>query len=122
MATTITIEATVQAPVEKVWECWTTPRHIIRWNNASDDWCTLKASNDLKVGGSFSSTMAAKDGSFSFDFEGIYDEVNAHKLISYTMADGRKAAVVFSSKENETAVREIFDAETMHSLEMQRFG
>jgi uncharacterized protein YndB with AHSA1/START domain len=66
--------------------------------------------------------MAAKDGSFSFDFEGIYDEVNAHKLISYTMADGRKAAVVFSAKENETAVREIFDAETMHSLEMQRFG
>ena len=70
-ATRITVETTVNAPIEKVWQYWTDPRHIIRWNNASDDWCTLKAENDLRKGGSFSATMAAKDGSMSFDFGGV---------------------------------------------------
>ena len=78
------METTVNAQIEKVWQNWTDPRHIIRWNNASDDWCTPKAENDLRKGGSFSATMAAKDGSMSFDFGGVYDNVKKHELIEYT--------------------------------------
>ena len=122
MATQITVSATVHAPIEKVWEYWTEPRHIIRWNNASEDWCTLKASNDLRKGGQFSSTMAAKDGSFSFDFEGIYDTVKNNELIQYTMSDGRKATVRFTAKGNETHVEETFDAENENPVEMQQEG
>jgi uncharacterized protein YndB with AHSA1/START domain len=122
MATVITVSNLIHSPVEKVWNNWTEPRHIIRWNNASDDWCTLKASNDLTPGGTFSSTMAAKDGSFSFDFEGVYDVVKQHELIQYTMDDGRKVSVQFTSNGNETTVTEIFDAETENPVEMQQQG
>jgi uncharacterized protein YndB with AHSA1/START domain len=122
MSTKITVEVTVHAPIEKVWNNWTEPRHIIRWNNASDDWCTLKASNDLKPGGRFSSTMSAKDGSFSFDFEGVYDAVKHHELIQYTMNDGRKASVQFTANGNKTTITETFDAETENPVEMQQEG
>lgn len=121
-ASVITVEATINAPVEKVWQYWTEPRHIIRWNNASADWCTLKAENDLREGGSFCATMAAKDGSFSFDFGGVYDAVEKHKLIEYTMGDGRKVKIVFTANGNETKVVEDFEAENQHSHEMQKTG
>lgn len=120
--TTITVEALINAPIEKVWECWTAPEHIIQWNRASDDWHCPKAVNDLKVGGHFSFTMAAKDGSFSFDFEGNYDEVVENKRIAYTMSDGRKAEVTFKEDGNSTHIVETFDAENMNPFEMQRAG
>src|SRR5688572_6983414 len=93
--TTITVEASVKAPVEKVWKYWTSPDHIKKWNNANDDWHTPKAENDLRTGGKFLSRMEAKDGSFGFDFEGVYDEVRTNELISYTMPDGRKVKITF---------------------------
>src|SRR5882672_1166747 len=86
----ITIEGLINAPVEKVWEFWTGPKHITQWNNASDDWHTPVAENDLRVGGKFLSRMEAKDGSFGFDFWGIYDVVKKNELIEYTIGDGRK--------------------------------
>jgi len=118
----ITIEATVNAPVEKVWKIWTDPRHITQWNNASDDWHTPKAENDVKVGGHFSFTMAARDGSASFDFGGKYTQVNKHKLIEYTMEDGRTAKIVFTMLGDQTKVVETFDAENENPIEMQRGG
>lgn len=120
--TIITVETTVNAPVEKVWQYWTEPRHIMRWNNASADWCTTKAENDLREGGSFSATMAAKDGSFSFDFGGVYDKVKKHELIEYTLGDGRKVKVVFSSTGDQTKVVEDFEAENQNSIELQKGG
>src|SRR5437867_4359325 len=110
--TTITVEATVKAPVEKVWKLWTGAEHITKWNNASDDWHTPRAENDLRVGGKFLSRMEAKDGSFGFDFGGVYDEVKTNELITYTMGDGRKAKVTFTSNGNETKVTETFETES----------
>jgi uncharacterized protein YndB with AHSA1/START domain len=118
----ITVKATVHAPVEKVWEYWTEPSHITKWNNASDDWHTPVAENDLRVGGKFLTRMEAKDGSFGFDFGGIYDEVKLNKVISYTLGDGRKVTITFKGQGNETEVIETFDAETMNSVEMQQAG
>ena len=118
----ITVEATVNSPIEKVWHAWTNPEDIMAWNNASDDWHTTHATNDLRTGGSFLSRMAAKDGSFSFDFEGIYDEVVLHKTIAYSLADDRKIKVTFTPKGNETFISETFDAETENSVELQQGG
>jgi uncharacterized protein YndB with AHSA1/START domain len=118
----ITVKATVHAPVEKVWEYWTEPKHITKWNNASDDWHTPIAENDLTVGGKFLTRMEAKDGSFGFDFGGIYDEVKLNEAISYTMGDGRKVNITFKGHGNETQVIETFDAETTNSIEMQQAG
>jgi uncharacterized protein YndB with AHSA1/START domain len=120
--TTITIEAEVKAPAEKVWKCWTAPEYITKWNQASDDWHCPKAENDLRPGGRFSATMAAKDGSFSFDFEGIHNEVEQHKTITSTMSDGRKMKVIFEEKDGKTMVTESFEAEGENSLDLQRSG
>lgn len=118
----ITVEVTLNAPIEKVWNYWSDPKHIIQWCHASDDWHTPKAENDLKVGGKFITTMAAKDGSFSFDFGGQYTAVKLHKQISYILEDGREANITFSSINNQTQIIETFDAEKENPEDMQRGG
>ena len=120
--TVITVENTINAPVEKVWEYWTKPAHITKWNNASDDWHTPFAENDLRTGGKFSSRMEAKDGSFGFDFGGVYDEVRDNEYIEYTMGDGRKAKIKFTKQGNATHVDVSFEAENENPVEMQRGG
>lgn len=120
--TLVTVEAVVHAPVEKVWKYWNEPTHITQWCAASDDWHAPKAENDLKVGGVFSTTMAAKDGSFSFDFGGTYTSVELYKTIAYTMGDGRKVSITFAPQENGTQVVESFEAESENPVEMQRGG
>jgi uncharacterized protein YndB with AHSA1/START domain len=122
MKTSITIGTTVNVPVEKVWDCWNTPEHIYQWNNASPYWHTLAAKNDLRIGGRFSFTMAAKDGSFSFDFGGTYTEVILHQRISYTMNDGRTAEVLFQANGNLTVISEMFEPESINPAEMQQAG
>jgi uncharacterized protein YndB with AHSA1/START domain len=119
---TITVEANVKAPVEKVWKLWTEPVHITKWNSASEDWHTPTAENDLRVGGKFSARMEAKDGSVGFDFGGVYDTVQVNREIAYTIGDGRKVRVLFTKQGNDTHVTETFEAENQNPLEMQRGG
>ena len=118
----ITVETIVKAPVEKVWKSWNEPEHIMNWCHASDDWHAPASTNDIRTGGTFSTTMAAKDGSYSFDFGGVYDNVKEHELIQYTMGDGRKVEVIFTREGNDTKVVETFEAESTNPLEMQRSG
>jgi uncharacterized protein YndB with AHSA1/START domain len=120
--TKITVEASINAPVEKVWKAFSSPEDIVKWNNASDDWHTTRAENDLRTGGKFLSRMEAKDGSFGFDFGGVYDDVQQHRLIQYTMADSRTVKVMFEDGGDKTKIVETFDAEDTHSIEMQRGG
>lgn len=120
--TQVTVKNTVNAPVEKVWKYWSDPQHITKWCSPSDDWHTPRAENDLRTGGAFVSRMEAKDGSFGFDFGGVYDNVVENKLIEYTIADGRKVVIHFNAKGNETEVVETFDTENMNPVEMQRAG
>ena len=119
---TITVETTVNTPVEKVWIYWTVPEHITKWNNASDDWHTPAAKNDLRVGGQFTYRMEAKDGSFGFDFCGTYNEVKTNELIAYIMGDGRKAKIIFTETGDTTKLTETFEAETENTIELQRGG
>ncbi len=69
------------APLQDVWRAWTTPEDVCPWNAASDDWHTTAAHAELRPGGSFSSRMEAKDGSFGSDFAGIDTQVQEHTLI-----------------------------------------
>ena len=118
----ITVETTVNAPVEKVWQLWSSPEHITKWNSASPDWHTPRATNDLRAGGKFTSRMEAKDGSMGFDFEGVYDEVRENEHLAYTMADGRKVTVNFTEDGGKTRVVETFDPEAENPREMQQAG
>ena len=120
--TKITVETTVNAPIDKVWKFWTETEHIMKWNAASDDWHSPRASNDPRDGGKFNFRMEARDGSVGFDFEGVYDEVIPHEQIDYTIADGRKVSVVFKSDGSKTTVSETFEAEGMNPIDMQRGG
>ncbi len=119
---TITVETLVNTPIEKVWEFWTEPAHITKWCTASEDWHITKAENDLKIGGKFISRMEAKDGSFGFDFEGIYTDVITNEKISYTLLDGRKVDVTFLPTENSVEIIETFEAENQNPIEMQKMG
>ncbi|MBK7969285.1 MAG: SRPBCC family protein [Bacteroidetes bacterium] len=118
----ITVSAIVNAPIQKVWDYWTNPNHITGWNFASDDWHAPSAQNDLKVGGKFNSRMEAKDGSFGFDFEGVYDQVIPEKFIEYTLGDSRKVKIKFTSDGNTTTIEESFEAESENPVEMQQTG
>ena len=117
----ITVRTTVAAPIATVWEAYTTPADIVQWNAASDDWHTTAAHVDLRVGGSFSSRMEAKDGSFGFDFAGTYTAVTPHRLIAYSFGD-RTARIEFTDEPGAVTVVVTFDAETTHSVEEQRAG
>lgn len=121
-ATQITVSATVDAPVAKVWAAWNTPADIMQWNTADPSWHCPSSENDLKVGGRFKNRMEAKDGSFGFDFEGSYDAVALHKEIAYTMGDGRKATTLFTEQDGKTTISTTFDAETENAPEMQQQG
>ena len=118
----ITIETTVNAPIEKVWKMWNAPEDITKWATGSPDWHTPYAENDLRVGGKFLSRMSAKDGSASFDFIGTYDDVQTHKTIAYTMEDGRTAKIVFTPSGKSVKIVETFEAETENTPELQRTG
>ena len=118
----ITVETLVDAPVEKAWQYFNEPGHITKWAFASDEWHAPYAENDLRKDGKFKTTMAAKDGSFSFDFEGVYTSVVPNKSFEYAMADGRTVKVTFDSHGGKTKVTETFDPETQNPIDMQRAG
>ncbi|MFD2614991.1 SRPBCC family protein [Paenibacillus gansuensis] len=119
---TLTVETTVQAPIEKVWANWTEPQHIIQWSFASNDWHAPRAENDVRVGGTFLTRMEAKDGSFGFDFGGTYDEVRENEYLAYTLGDGRKVTVTFIAQGSSTKIVETFEAESENPAEMQQAG
>ena len=129
--TQLTVSITINAPIEKVWEAFWKPEHIVHWCFASDDWhCPKAIGEEPKVGGIFTNTFAAKDGSFSFDLTGQYNEVIPGKKAVYTMGEmkeyfldaGRKVIVTFEQQENGVLVTEVFDAEEIHSAEQQVQG
>ncbi len=118
----IRIITEIESPIEKIWEHWTNPAHIVKWNNASDDWHTTRATNDLTIGVKFLSRMEAKDGSFGFDFEGVYTNIEPQKKIEYKIPDGRKVSVDFIKQEKGYKIVEAFEAEEENPLEIQQGG
>ncbi len=121
-STKLTVRATIHAGIDQVWDAWTMPEHITQWNFASDDWQCPVAENDLRTGGKYLARMEAKDGSFGFDFEAVYDEVIPHQRIAYTMTDGRSSTTEFKDLGKATEVTTVFDAEMTNSIEMQEQG
>jgi uncharacterized protein YndB with AHSA1/START domain len=121
MPETITVEATINAPFDAVWDGYTNPADIVQWNAASDDWRTTKATVDLRVGGDFSSRMEAKDGSFGFDFAGTYTRVEPKAALAYQIGD-RAAEISFREGLGGVTVQVRFDAETTNPIEMQKAG
>ena len=122
MSGKISVEATVAAKPARVWRLYTAPQHITGWNFASDDWHCPRAENDLRVGGRLCWRMEARDGSFGFDFEGIYNQLAAERLLAFSMPDGRQVKTSFVSLGDATLVRTSFDPDAENPAELQRAG
>ncbi len=120
--TKIRIEAMVAAPPAKVWDFWTSPDHVTKWNAASDDWHSPRATNDLTVGGTFNYRMEARNKSAGFDFRGTYTIVTPRERIHFVMGDGRHVDVRFVPEGDGVRVVEEFETETTNSAELQRTG
>lgn len=120
--TKLTIQAIVLSDRNKTWTYYTEPQHIVNWNFASEDWCCPSASNDLRTGGKYSARMEARDGSSHFDFEAVHDEVIEAEKLAYTMSDGRKVVIDFTSEGSSTKVTLVFEAEEMNPVDMQQAG
>ncbi len=118
----IDIQSFVNVSTKEVWEFYTNPEHIVNWNFASPNWHCPSAQNDLRPGGKYSARMEAKDGSFGFDFEAIYDTVYPLEGFTYTMEDGRQVDTQFIEEETGTLIKVSFDPEDQNSLELQRAG
>ncbi len=118
----ITVSTSINATLEKVWEFWTNPKHIINWNFAGNDWHCPKAENSLQVGKKFNYRMESKDGLTGFDFEAEYTKITNFETIEYKMEDDRKVIVSFEKEENSILITEKFDPENENSLEMQQQG
>jgi uncharacterized protein YndB with AHSA1/START domain len=119
---TITVQNTIEAPIETVWEYWTNPTHVIHWNFASTDWHCPNATSDFKVGGEFHYIMAAKDGSVSFDFCGTYTKIDTKSTIQLFLEDGREVNLQFIKDGDATKLIETFEPEEVNSLELQQQG
>ncbi len=119
---TVTVQTIINSDLKKVWNYWTTPKHITNWNFATSEWHCPSAENDLTVGGKFSSRMEAKDGSMGFDYSGTYTKIEPLSIIEYTLEDGRKVGINFKQKGDAIEVIETFDVEDTNTLEQQRQG
>lgn len=118
----IIISTNVNAKIEKVWQYYNQAEHIVNWNFASDDWCCPKVETDLRVGGKYLARMEAKDGSFGFDFEAVFDEIRQPEWVAYTMDDGREAEIEFKEEGEKSLVKISFDPDQSHSRQMQQDG
>lgn len=121
-ATKITIHATISAGIQKVWNYYTQPEHITKWNFASPDWHCPSASNDMRIGGKYTARMEAKDGSFGFEFEATYSEITENQKFVYIMPDGREVSVSMNEDNHLTDITICFDAETENPVDLQRAG
>lgn len=118
----VTVEVLIDAAMDVVWKCWITPADIIKWNNASEDWHTPDASNDLRKGGTFTYRMEAKNGSVGFDFGGTYGDIIDRQEINYTLEDGRRVRIIFMNVDHKVQIIESFEVEDIHPIEMQQQG
>ena len=117
----VRMEIRILEPVTKVWEYFTDPYHIRKWNFAYDKWYCPSAEIDLREGGRFSYRMEAKDRTFGLDFAGVFTEIIPMELIRFILDDGRKVEIRFEKVDEDTTdIVEFFEPEKENSREMQR--
>ncbi len=122
MISSVTVCSSITAPISEVWESWTNPKHITKWNFAHESWRCPKASNNLFPGGSFSWRMEALDGSMAFDFAGKYIEIEDHSFILKQLNDGRGVSISFEVEGDRVKITEVFEIEETGNADLQRFG
>jgi uncharacterized protein YndB with AHSA1/START domain len=116
------ISSHIKKDISTVWHTYHLPEHIIHWNHASDDWHTTTATSDFQVGGHFNYRMEAKDGSFGFDFSGVFEIIDEPNLIKYRLDDQREVKIAFHDHKDHTYVEIEIEAEDENSIALQKRG
>jgi serine/threonine protein kinase len=83
---TIRLNQTVAAPVEKVFAAWTDPERMAVWFAPSDEFTTPVAEVDLQVGGKYRVGMLHKDRPKLNLVSGQYCRIDAPNVVSFTWA------------------------------------
>lgn len=120
MKTPLKAEVLIKAPIQKVWELWTDPHHIAKWNTISEKWHTPRVENDFRIGGKLFLRMETLDGKEGFDYKCTYDDIIENEKISHTNTDGRKTTTVFIQTGEGVKLLETFEPEQQTPLDIQQ--
>jgi uncharacterized protein YndB with AHSA1/START domain len=115
----ITTEALIDVPIETVWRAFNDSTEIVRWD-ASAEWHTTWASNDLELGGLLKLRIESKHDGSGFDFVATYIRIEPMRVIEWQTDDDRNVHIEFVETEAGVIVRQIFDAEPIPSVDEQR--
>ena len=78
----LTIRRTFDAPRTLVFEAWTQPQHLSQWSCPRGFTCTDNG-GELRVGGAFSASMRAPDGT-EHRLSGVYREIVPPERLVFT--------------------------------------
>jgi uncharacterized protein YndB with AHSA1/START domain len=94
----------LNAPIDLVWEVWTTPEHIANWWGP-DGFTNTIHKMDLKAGGEWDLVMHGPDGT-NYKNKSIFKEIVLHKKLVYEHVTGPKfvATIEFQEQGDETFI------------------
>lgn len=106
----ITVEITIKAPLEAVWESWTKPSIIQQWNGVSQDWYCTVADIDLHEGGHFNYRLEHQSDQHSFSVNGTFTRIKLLRLIHYKLDDDRSVEIEFIEQaDHSIRITQTFD-------------
>ena len=95
----------LNAPIELVWEVWTSPEHIAQWWGPNGFTNTI-TKMDMQPGGEWDLVMHGPDGT-DYKNKSVFKEVTLHKKIVYEHISGPKflANIEFEAQGDKTAIK-----------------
>jgi uncharacterized protein YndB with AHSA1/START domain len=81
---TLRIERTFQAPIEAVFDAWTSEEVIRRWWHVELGWETAAAEVDLRVGGAVRVVMRDPEKDAEYGGGGTYTEIDPPTRLAFT--------------------------------------
>jgi uncharacterized protein YndB with AHSA1/START domain len=81
---TLRIERTYAAPIERVFDAWTTEEVMRRWWHAEVGWETSEAAVDLRVGGEVRVVMRDSATGAEYGGGGRYTEIERPRRLAFT--------------------------------------
>jgi uncharacterized protein YndB with AHSA1/START domain len=96
----ITITRTLNAPVDLVWEAWTTPEHIAQWWGPNGFTNTI-SKMDMQPGGEWVLVMHGPDGT-DYKNKSIFKEIIPHKKIVFDHVAPNFTATIEFEERGET--------------------
>ncbi len=116
----IEVETSLEGDMDRVWQSWTDPRHIVNWHFPGDSWYLSKVEQDFRENGEFLFKMERKDKSIGFDFQGRYLKIEENSLIRYLLSDGRRVDVKFTRDNQKVKIVEDFQPKSELTKEIEK--